>query len=142
MEISRWAGRGSQPGLGPCPIRRTKTANDRGPEDHPGQDRATGTRNGGRSASWGQLRPPMSLLTAVCRSPAGVRWAWQRHDLTTMRHRLKALVSKMAQEGPVLTEAQVQAPGRAKATAFFSVWSTPFVRPGHAHSGRRAQPGS
>jgi transposase len=60
--------------------------------------------------AWGQVRVSEALKRqGLSISPAGVRCVWQRHDLTSIKPRHKALEAKVAQDGILLTEAQIAA---------------------------------
>lgn len=65
--------------------------------------------------AYGQTRASNELRKqGVFVSPSGVRSIWMRHDLASMKQRLRALEKLSAEQGIVLTEAQVQALERKK----------------------------
>ena len=65
--------------------------------------------------AYGQTRASNELRKqGVFVSLSGVRSIWMRHDLVSMKQRLRALEKLSAEQGMVLTEAQVQALERKK----------------------------
>ena len=67
--------------------------------------------------AYGQLRVSNELKKkGIIVSAGGVRSIWLRHDLNNMKKSLQALEAKMAQDGLVFTERQLQALEKQKAT--------------------------
>lgn len=65
--------------------------------------------------AWGQFRASNELRKkGIILSPGGIRGIWKRNDLEIFDKRLNALEARVAQQGLILTEAQLMALERKK----------------------------
>ena len=72
--------------------------------------------------AYGQVRASNELKKrGIFISSGGVRNIWLRHNLQTIKLRLKVLEEKVAKENLILTEAQVQALEKAKEEKWLTV---------------------
>jgi transposase InsO family protein len=82
--------------------------------------------------AYGQLRVANEMRQeGLFVSPSGVREIWKRHGLTTRKQRFTALETRVAKEGLILTESQVQALERYERSRTQSIDEIETHHPGY-----------